>query len=261
MEEVYAPLVAAGTRYFRTDVATAELAKHACNAFLALKVSFANGIARVCEAAGADVVTIAEVMGSDPRIGRAFLDAGLGWGGSCFPKDLAAFKAQATRLGYHFGLLDEIVKLNDEALDAVVTSVEDTLWNLETKHIVLLGLAFKPGTDDVRESPALRLAQRLLEAGATVTGVDPLAGEAARQELPGLSVSEDVYAAAEGAHCLVVATEWPEFRNLDLVRLKGIMSVPVIVDGRNLFDPASAAEAGFTYRSVGRPPPDWTATP
>jgi UDPglucose 6-dehydrogenase len=253
MRQLYEPMIAAGGRYFATDVPTAELAKHACNAFLALKISFANGLARVCEASGADVVAVADIMGSDPRIGRDFLDAGLGWGGSCFPKDLAAFRAQSTALGYAFGLLDEVVKINDEALASTFNKIKEALWNLEGKRVVLLGLAFKPGTDDVRESPALRLAQMLLDGGATVLGIDPEAGPAAAARLPGLEVVDDVYAAADGADCLVVCTEWPEFATLDLVRLKGILTVPILVDGRNLFDARAAREAGFSYFPTGRP--------
>src|SRR2546427_3510466 len=201
LRTLYAPIVETGARYHATDVRTAELAKHACNAFLSLKISFANGLARVCEAAGADVVAIADIMGSDPRIGRAFLDAGMGYGGFCFPKDLAAFRAQSLRLGYDFGLLDEVAKLNDEALAAVLGKIEGALWNLEGKRVALLGLAFKPGTDDVRESPALRLARSLIDAGAGVVGFDPRAhGQAAAEEVPELELAPDAYAAAEGAH-------------------------------------------------------------
>jgi UDPglucose 6-dehydrogenase len=253
MRTLYEPMIEAGGRYFATDVSTAELAKHACNAFLALKISFANGLARVCEASGADVVAVADIMGSDPRIGRDFLNAGLGWGGSCFPKDLAAFRAQSTRLGYQFGLLDEVVKINDEALESAFNKIKEALWNLEGKRVLLLGLAFKPGTDDVRESPALRLAQMLLDGGATVLGVDPEAGPAAAAQVEGLEVVDDVYAAADGADCLVVCTEWPEFAHLDLVRLKGILTVPILVDGRNLFDAEAARQAGFSYFPTGRP--------
>ncbi|MEA2589576.1 MAG: UDPglucose 6-dehydrogenase [Actinomycetota bacterium] len=253
MRTLYEPMITAGARSFATDVPTAELAKHACNAFLALKISFANGLARVCEASGADVVAVADIMGSDPRIGRDFLNAGLGWGGSCFPKDLAAFRAQSMRLGYRFGLLDEVVKINEEALESVFGKVREALWNLEGKRVVLLGLAFKPGTDDVRESPALRLAQMLLHAGATVVGVDPQACRAAAAEIEGLEVIDDAYAAANGADCLVVCTEWPEFADLDLVRLKGLLTVPVLVDGRNLFEPGAARDAGFSYFPTGRP--------
>ncbi|HKN50160.1 MAG TPA: nucleotide sugar dehydrogenase, partial [Actinomycetota bacterium] len=247
--------VETGARYHATDVRTAELAKHACNAFLSLKISFANGLARVCEAAGADVVAIADIMGSDPRIGRAFLDAGMGYGGFCFPKDLAAFRAQSLRLGYDFGLLDEVAKLNDEALAAVLGKIEGALWNLEGKRVALLGLAFKPGTDDVRESPALRLARSLIDAGAGVVGFDPRAhGQAAAEEVPELELAPDAYAAAEGAHCLVICTEWPEFAALDLARLRELLAVPVVVDGRNLFEPEVMARAGFTYLPTGRPP-------
>ena len=253
LRRLYDPIVALGATYYATDVMTAELAKHACNAFLALKISFANGLARICEAAGADVVAVADVMGSDPRIGREFLDAGLGWGGYCFPKDLAAFRAQSSKLGYDFRILDEIRRINDEAIDSTFGKIRDALWNLENKRVVLLGLAFKAGTDDTRGSPAIRLARRLMEAGAHVVGCDPKAGAAARVEVPELTVREDLYAAAEGAHCLVVCTNWPEYRAIDLARLKGLMSVPVMVDGRNMFEPEVMRQAGFTYVPTGRP--------
>jgi UDPglucose 6-dehydrogenase len=254
MRKLYAPFLARGVKYFATDLRTAELAKHACNAFLALKISFANALARICEAAGADVVTIADIMGADPRIGRQFLDAGLGYGGYCLPKDLAAFKSQSSRLGYNFGLLDEIQKINDEALEATFQHIKEALWNLEGKRIVLLGLAYKPGTDDVRESPALRLARKLLDAGAEVMGYDPQARSNAEDELPSLQIAHDPYSAADGAHCIVLATEWPEFERLDLGRLKGIMTHPILVDARNLFEPSAMEEAGFTYIPTGRPP-------
>lgn len=253
MRRLYAPLVAQGARYFATDVRSAEIAKHACNAFLALKVSFANALARVCELSAADVTAIAEVMGSDPRIGRDFLSAGLGYGGYCLPKDVVAFRSQAARLGYEFRLLDEVVRINEEALVSAFEKVKEALWNLEGKRIALLGLAFKPGTDDVREAPALRLARMLLQAGAEVVGHDPQANETARAEVPDLEVAGDPYAAAEGAHCLVVCTEWPEFRGLDLVRIKGVMAHPIVVDGRNIFDLEVMAQAGFTYLPTGRP--------
>jgi UDPglucose 6-dehydrogenase len=253
LRELYDPIVRNGGKYFATDVPTAELAKHACNAFLALKISFVNAMARVCELAGADVVAIADIMGSDPRIGRDFLNAGLGYGGSCFPKDIAAFRAQAARLGYEFTLLDEIVKINDQAVAAAVDKIKDVLWNLEQKRVLLLGLAFKPGTDDIRQAPALELARRLMEGGARVVAYDPRAGEAAAAELTGLEVAADPYAAAEGANCLVVCTEWPEFLELDLGRLKGTLTRPIIVDCRNLFDPEMVDEAGFTYVPTGRP--------
>lgn len=254
MKKLYAPVLGGDCRYFAVDIHTAELAKHACNAFLALKISFANALARVCEASGADVVAVADIMGSDHRIGREFLDAGLGYGGYCFPKDLLAFKAVAGRLGYDFGLLEEVMKINRGALEATVKKIEDALWNVESKKILLCGLAFKPGTDDVRESPALNLARALTTAGARVVGHDPKANRAAQRELPGLEVVEDPYEGAEGAHCIVICTDWPEYAELDLVRLKGIVTLPIIVDGRNVLDAEVAAQAGFSYLPTGRPP-------
>lgn len=254
MRELYAPLLAEGVRWIQTDLRTAELAKHACNAFLALKVSFANALARLCEAAGADIDSVTEIMGSDPRIGGAHLRAGLGYGGSCFPKDLLAFDRLAHRLGYDFPLLGEISRLNDEAVDAAFRKVEEAVWNLEEKRIALLGLAFKPGTDDVRFSPALALATRLIEAGAHVVGYDPRAGATAKAALPGLEVVDDPHAALEGAHCAVLCTHWSEFRELDPTAMAEAMAVPVIVDGRNDLDPRALVEAGFAYVPTGRPP-------
>jgi UDPglucose 6-dehydrogenase len=253
MRALYAPLVARGVAYFETDIRTAELAKHACNAFLATKISYANALARLCEAAGADVVAIADIMGADSRIGRAFLDAGMGFGGYCLPKDIAAFQTQAARLGYDFGLLAEVEKINGEAVESVFRKVEEAVWTLEGKRIVLLGLAFKAGTDDVRESPSLRLARLLLEAGASVVGHDPQANDNASSEVPDLEVADDPYAAAEGAHCLVICTPWQEFASLDFPRLKGLVAEPILVDGRNLLEPAAAREAGFEYVATGRP--------
>jgi UDPglucose 6-dehydrogenase len=254
MRELYAPVLGGNCRYFEVDIHTAELAKHACNAFLALKISFANALARVCEASGADVVSVADIMGSDHRIGREFLNAGLGYGGYCFPKDLLAFKAVAGRFGYDFGLLDEVMKINRGALDATVNKIKEALWNVESKKILLLGLSFKPGTDDVRESPSLNLARALMALGADVVGHDPQANDFAVRELPGLNVVDDLYEGAEGAHCIVLCTEWSEFKDLDLVRLKGIVTLPIIVDGRNLLDEAGVVEAGFSYLPTGRPP-------
>jgi len=254
MRRLYEPLIRDGSRLIETDLPTAELAKHACNAFLALKISFANALARLCERAGADVTSVVDVMGSDPRIGRAFLDAGLGYGGYCFPKDLQAFERLAARLGYDFPLLREVERINGEAVEATFDKVKDALWNLEDKRIALLGLAFKAGTDDVRFSPALALARRLLASGAHVIGYDPRATRAAKEDLPELELASDPYEAASGAHCLVVATEWEEFRSLNLPALHELMAYPVIVDGRNLLDPAEVGGAGFWYYPMGRPP-------
>lgn len=253
LRALYEPLTRAGHRLIETDIATAELAKHACNAFLATKVSFINALARICERAGADVRAVAEVMGADPRIGPEFLEAGLGWGGYCFPKDLAAFARLAEDLGYPFPLLEEVARINDEAVEAAFGKVRDALWNLEDKRVALLGLAFKPGTDDVRFSPALALAERLLAAGATVVGYDPQAGAGAKCELPAMRVCEDPYEAVADAHCAVVCTAWEEVRSLDLARLREAMRYPILVDGRNALDGDRAHALGFTYLPLGRP--------
>jgi UDPglucose 6-dehydrogenase len=254
MRRVYAPLLDQGCTLIETDIATAELAKHACNAFLALKISFVNALARLCERSGGDVVAVADVMGSDQRIGRAFLDAGLGYGGYCFPKDLQAFERLAQSLGYEFPLLREVARINQEAVEAAAQKVEEAVWNLEGKRITLLGLSFKPGTDDIRFSPGLELARRLLHSAAEVVGYDPRAMGNAKSDLPELEVAMDAYEAAAGAHCVVLCTEWDEFRGLDLGKLAGIMADPVVVDGRNMFEPQAMREAGITYYPTGRPP-------
>jgi UDPglucose 6-dehydrogenase len=254
MRRLYRPLVDRGHTLIETDIATAELAKHACNAFLALKVSFINAMARMCEAVGADVVSVADVMGADPRIGRAHLRAGMGYGGSCFPKDLMAFERLASKIGYDFPLLREIARINEEALLAAAEKVEEALWNVEGKRIALLGLAFTPGTDDVRFSPALELGRRLLERGAVLVGYDPQASANAKTELPELEIAPGPYEAVTNADCAVLCTEWEEFRTLDLARLKQAMRYPVMVDGRNLFRPDAMRETGFAYYPLGRAP-------
>jgi UDPglucose 6-dehydrogenase len=256
MRRLYEPMLQAGCPLIETDIQTAELSKHACNAFLALKVSFANAVARLCERASADIVTLTRVMGTDPRIGPTFLNAGLGYGGYCFPKDIQAFERLASRLGYAFPLLHEVARINEEAIEATAEKVREALWNLQGKRVALLGVSFKPGTDDVRFSPAIELAKRLLEEGAEVIAFDPQALVNAKMEVPGLRVASDPYDAAQGAHCLVLCTEWDEFRSLDFGMLRGLMAYPLIVDGRNLFDPAEVAAAGFTYIPTGRPSVD-----
>ncbi|MGH2808688.1 MAG: UDP-glucose dehydrogenase family protein [Actinomycetota bacterium] len=253
MQNVYAPLIEKGVRLIETDLNTAELAKHACNAFLALKISYINGIARLCERAGADVEQIAEVMGSDSRIGRQFLNAGLGFGGFCFPKDLAAFDALSRQLGYEFGLLGEVAKINEEAVDVTVQKVKAALWNLESKKIALWGLSFKPDTDDTRLSPALAVARKLIDEGAHVVGYDPAAMQNAKVDVPDLDLANDAFDAATDAHCLVVATEWDEFLGTDLAKLKDVMAYPVVIDARNLFESSAMKDAGFSYFPVGRP--------
>lgn len=253
VRELYGPLIEAGALWIATDIQTAELAKHASNAFLATKISFANALAQICERAGADVVAVADAMGADPRIGRAFLDAGLGYGGFCFPKDLAAFEALSDRLGYSFDLLGEVRRINEDAITATFKKIEHEMWNLEEKRIALLGLSFKPNTSDIRFSPALALAEKLITAGAEVVGYDPQAGEAAAAEVEGLVVVQDPYDALAGAHCAVIGTDWSDFASLDLVKAAEIMRFKVIVDARNLLDPGAAEAAGFTYLPTGRP--------
>jgi UDPglucose 6-dehydrogenase len=254
LERLYAPMIAEGVRFIVTDIPTAELAKSASNAFLATKISFANALARICERNGADVVAVAEIMGADPRIGRAFLNAGAGYGGYCLPKDVAALERLAARLGYAFPLLDEVVRINEGATRTVLARVEEAVWNVEGKRIALFGLAFKPDTDDLRSAPALTIAEQLLAEGAQVVGYDPRAGGTAKAEVPGLEIADSALAAATGAHCVVLVTEWAEFRSLDLATLRAVMAHPVLVDARNVYDPAAMAAAGFWYYPTGRPP-------
>jgi len=253
MRRIYGSLIDVGTPYFETDLRTAEIAKHACNAFLALKISFANSLARICELSAADVDEVTTIMGSDPRIGPSHLSAGLGYGGSCFPKDLVAFRRLVSRLGYDFPLLDEVSRINEEAIEAAYTKVEEVLWHLDDKRIAILGLAFKPDTDDVRFAPALALVRRLVDSGAEVVAYDPRAGAAAENELAALGIAETAYDALRGAHCAVLCTEWPEFRRLDFVKIREAMSLPVIVDGRNFLDGGALSDLGFDYLPTGKP--------
>ena len=253
MRRLYQPFLDAGSPLIETDITSAELAKHASNAFLALKISYANALARVCEASGADIEAVTRILGGDSRIGPDFLGAGLGFGGYCFPKDLAAFAHLSERLGYPFPLLSEVARINDEAVQVAVAMIRDAVSNLEGKRIALLGLSFKPDTDDIRFSPSLTLARALIAEGASVAGYDPVAGAAAKEEIPELQVVDDPYDAATDAACVVIGTAWPEFRALDLARLRELMAFPNLVDGRNFLDSESAEKAGFNYRAMGRP--------
>lgn len=253
MRKLYGPLVGLGIPLIETDARTAELSKLASNAFLATKISFANALGRVAELTGADVVRITEVMGADMRIGPAFLRAGLGFGGYCLPKDTQTLERIAERAGYDFGLLRAVMLVNEDAVAAVAAKVEEAVWNLEGKRIALLGLAFKSGTDDVRSSPALILARRFADEGAVVIGHDPMAAAEARAAIPELEVADDPYEAITGAHCVVICTEWPEYRELDLDRVCELAAYPIVVDGRNVLDPDRAEIAGLTYLPVGRP--------
>ncbi|MHC4996181.1 MAG: UDP-glucose dehydrogenase family protein [Planctomycetota bacterium] len=238
-----------------TDVASAELIKHASNSFLATKISFINAVSRICELSGADVEQVAQGMGLDSRIGPKFLRAGVGYGGSCFGKDLDAFAEIASELGYEFGLLREVQAINKAQRLHLIHLLRQEMWVLKGKRVCLLGLAFKPDTDDVRDAPALTIARRLIEEGATVVGYDPKGAEGAKAIIPELELAPDAYAAAEGADGLILVTEWPEFADIDFAKLKGLMRVGIVVDGRNFWDPAAAHAAGLTYKSMGRPDP------
>ena len=237
-----------------TDPISAEMIKYAANAFLALKISFINEIAGLCEKVGADVTEVARGIGLDPRIGPLFLQAGLGWGGSCFPKDTAALLAMAKEHGYEMPIVAAAREVNFRQRLRAVEKLQEALKGVRGRIIGILGLAFKPGTDDVRESPALDVIRILCERGAHVRAHDPMALENARRALNNLEVEffSDPYLLAEGAEALVVATDWPEYRDLDLDRLASVMRTPVLLDGRNLFDPNEAHKVGFLYLGIGR---------
>jgi UDPglucose 6-dehydrogenase len=249
MKEIYTPFKAP---IIVTDINSAELIKHASNSFLALKISYINAISVICEATGANVQEVANGMGMDDRIGRRFLDASLGFGGSCFPKDLSAFVKIAEQVGYDFGLLKEVQKINAAQMDRFIKKIVDALWVLKDKKIGVLGLAFKQNTDDVRMSPAIDLCLRLQKEGAQLRVHDPKAMEKAAAVLKDVTFVENMNDVAEGCDALVVATEWEEFKKLDLERAKSVMTHPIMFDGRNLFDPAEMQRLGFLYRSIGR---------
>ena len=238
-----------------TSAKSAELIKHASNAFLAMKISFINAVANICEAVGANVEEVCEGVGSDRRIGKRFLAPGIGYGGSCFPKDLKAFRAVAGEAGYDFRLLDEVIRINDEQCARFLRKVRSALWTLKGKRIAVLGLAFKGGTDDIRESPALDLVRVLVRERADVIAYDPAANERAREVLPeeGVSFGDNPYDVASGADALLILTDWEEFAALDLDRLRNELRYPIVIDGRNLYSPELMAELGFMYFSVGRP--------
>ena len=249
MTEVYTPFKAP---IIVTDINSAELIKHAANSFLALKISYINAVSAICEASGANVQEVANGMGMDARIGRRFLDASLGFGGSCFPKDLSAFIKITEELGHPFHLLKEVQRINENQMDRFVKKITDTLWVLKGKKIGVLGLAFKQNTDDVRMSPAIDLCQRLQKEGATLRVHDPKAMEKAKAILKDVTYVEDMNAVAEGCDALVIATEWPEFKKLDLERARKGLSHPIMFDGRNLFDVAEMEKLGWIYKSIGR---------
>ncbi len=249
MKEIFSPFNAP---IIITDINSAELIKHASNSFLALKISYINAISVICEAAGANVQEVANGMGMDSRIGRKFLDASLGFGGSCFPKDLSAFIKIAEELGYNFALLKDVQRINAEQMDRFIKKILETIWVLKEKKIGVLGLAFKQNTDDIRMSPAIELCQRLQKEGAILRVHDPKAMEKSKAVLKNVTYVDDMNEVAEGCDALIIATEWPQFKKLDLDRVRKVMSHPIMFDGRNLFDVAEMEKLGFIYKSIGR---------
>lgn len=239
----------------RTSAKSAELIKHASNAFLAMKISFINSVANVCEAVDADVEEVARGMGLDRRIGPRFLNAGLGYGGSCFPKDLKAFYAISQKVGATFDLLKEVERVNERQQKLFLKKVRSTLWNLRRKKLAVLGLAFKGGTDDIRESPAINIVRSFLMEGCSVVAYDPAAADNARRLFSNenISFAADPYQAMDDADALVILTDWPEFARLDLDRARAALANPIMFDGRNLYDCDEMVKAGFTYVCIGRP--------
>jgi UDPglucose 6-dehydrogenase len=273
LADIYAPLTS-GTYYqspdaiagscsaasppplLNTSTKSAEIIKHASNAFLALKISFINAVSNLCEATDANIEQVAHGMGLDRRIGSAFLRPGIGYGGSCFPKDVAAFRSVAEQLGIDFSLLVEVEKINTRQKSRLLTKVRSALWTLRGKRVGVLGLAFKGETDDIRESPAIALVEMLIAEGCSVAAYDPAAMGRAKEHFKGVSrvsYADDAYEAARDVDALLILTDWAEFAQLDLRRLMGVLRYPIIIDGRNLFEPAAMQEIGFTYISIGRP--------
>ena len=256
MEELYKPLTDKGFPLLITDPATAELIKHASNSFLAMKISFINMVADLCEKTGADVELVAEGMGYDKRIGREFLRAGIGYGGSCFPKDVKAFIKIAEDRGVDFSLLKEVERINSKRVEKFIEKVKNAVWTLKDKKVAVWGLAFKPNTDDIREAPSLRIVPELVKEGAKVRAYDPKAMENFKRvfvEGEDLIYVGDKYEAVEDAEVLLILTEWDEFAKADMEKVKELMALPIVIDGRNLFDPRRMEEIGFEYYSIGRP--------
>lgn len=250
LRELYAPLK---RPILVTDLKSAELIKHASNSFLAAKISFINAVAGLCEKVGADVTHVAQGMGLDPRIGPQFLKPGVGFGGTCLPKDLEAFHWISRKKGCDFKLLKEVLEINEHQKGWPLRRLESELWNLEGKRVGVLGLSFKPNTDDLRRAPSLDIIHQLRERGVHVRVYDPVAMPKARRLLRGVSFCRDPYACARGSDALVLVTEWEEFAKLEWARVRKGMRHPVLLDGRNLLDPQKMRSLGFTYRSVGRP--------
>ena len=250
LTELYKPLNAP---IVVTDIKSAEIIKHASNSFLATKISFINSVANICDKVGADVVDVARGMGLDKRISKDFLSAGIGFGGSCFPKDLAAFVHIAEKNGYDFGILKEVQRVNKYQKRSVIKKIEEVLWNLPKKTVGVLGLAFKPGTDDLREAPSIEIIEMLIAEGVNVKAFDPVAMVKAKELLgKGVTFCRDAYEVAKNSDCLLVVTEWNEFKELDFKKIKKLMRQPIIVDGRNIYDPKEMKKLGFKYVGIGR---------
>lgn len=249
MKKVYEPFNAP---IIVTDINSAELIKHASNSFLALKISYANALSAICEASGANILEVANGMGMDKRIGRSFLDAGLGYGGSCFPKDISAFIHIASQLGYEFKLLKEVQRINADQMERFLKKLRETLWVLKEKTIAVLGLTFKPNTDDVRNSLPMDLVVKLKQEGARIRAYDPKGMEKAKEILPDITYCKDPLDACNGSDAVIVATEWAEFKNIDLAKVRDSMTHPIMFDGRNVYDPREMEKLGFVYKSIGR---------
>ena len=235
-----------------TDIESAEIIKHASNSFLATKISFINAVALLCERSGANVEKVAEGMGLDKRIGKNFLKAGIGFGGSCFPKDVSAFIKIAESLGFDFGILKETERVNRKMRFHLIEKLKSAIWNLKDKKIAILGLAFKPNTDDMRNAPSIDIVNVLKKEGAQVVVYDPKAIEKAKQMLEDVVYADSPYKAMEDADAVLILTEWEEFKNLDIEKMKGLLKTPVIIDGRNIYDPDKMKVSGFIYKSIGR---------
>jgi UDPglucose 6-dehydrogenase len=247
--ELYEPL---GCPILVTDIKSAELIKHASNSFLATKISFINAISIICERVGADIEKVSEGMGMDSRIGRNFLKAGVGFGGFCFPKDLAAFIRIAEKAGYDFGLLREVESINEEQKKNFVKKIESALWVVSGKTIAVLGLAFKPNTDDIRYAPSLDIIRALQAEGAKIKAFDPQAMGKAAKILKEVEFCDDPYEAIKGADAMVIVTEWNEFKELDLKKIKQLLNTSIVIDGRNIYDPKKMKKMGFNYYCIGR---------
>ncbi|MFA5088136.1 MAG: UDP-glucose/GDP-mannose dehydrogenase family protein [Candidatus Omnitrophota bacterium] len=249
LREVYKPLKA---KVVVTNINSSEIIKHASNSFLATKISFVNAVSQICDRLGADVLKVAEGMGLDQRIGRSFLDAGIGYGGSCFPKDVDAFVRLSEKSGYHFGILHEVRKVNEEQKAAFVKLIEDKLWIIKNKVIGVLGLAFKPNTDDMRQAPAIDIIQMLQHEGAKIKAYDPEAMPNAKEILSKVTFCPDPYRVAKGCDCLLILTEWEEFKKLNFRKIRQQMRQAMIFDGRNLFQEGELEKLGFEYFGIGR---------